>query len=88
MHASVSCARGKCLYEPPVIETFYPSSMGLPPDVVDEWSGKCLLRPETNEDARRLRLVRSYGSVAGWRRIFRTTMATLGLQHQEPPRIG
>ena len=88
MHAAVSCARGKRPYEPPVIETLYPRSTGLPPDVIDEWSGKCLLQPETVGDARGLRLVRSHGSVAGWRGIFRMVMAKLGLRHQEPPWIG
>ncbi len=50
----------KLPYEPPRIETFYPSSTGLPPDVFEEWGGKDLLRSETDDrNQRKLHLARS-----------------------------
>lgn len=88
MHAAVSWAGGKFPYEPPVIETFYASRAGLPPGVIEEWAGKFLLRPENDEGPRKLRLDRPDGSLVGWRAILRTVTAKLGLQHQEPSKIG
>jgi hypothetical protein len=86
-HRAVRCTGGKRPWEPPVIETFYPRSTGLPPDVVDEWSGKCVLRAETDENSRRLRLIRSQGMGRWWWRIFGAAMAGLGLQHLESRRV-
>ncbi len=51
--------------EPPVIETLYPSSTGLPPGVIDEWGGKNLLRSETDDrNQRKLHVARSKWGVA------------------------
>ena len=80
MHAGVRYARGKRPYEPPVIETSYPSSSGLLPDVIDEWSGKNLLRSETDDrNQRKLHLVRLKWGVARWREILRRAAVRLGL---------
>ena len=49
MHAAVSCSGGKFPYEPPVIETFYPGSTGLPPGVFEDWAGECFSRRKREE---------------------------------------
>lgn len=50
----------KLPYVPPVIETLYPSSTGLPPGVFEEWGGECMRCSEANGDDRHeLRLAQS-----------------------------
>ena len=81
MHAAVSSAGGKRPYDPPVIETSYRRSTGLPPDVIDEWSGKDPLRSETDDKVHH-KLVRVWSkwSVRRWREVWRRAAVTLGLR--------
>ncbi len=50
VHSAVRCARGKRPYEPPEMETFYPWRTGLPPDVIDEWSGEPAPPPKSTDE--------------------------------------
>ena len=78
----------KLPYEPPVIETLYPTSTGLPPDVFEEWGGECMRRSETDDKGQHdLHSARSQWSVARWLKTCRILLDTLGRRHPKPGKV-
>lgn len=72
IHSTVRRAGARRSFEPPVIESFYPSHSGLPSDVIDEWCGKDLLSSETDDTEKRSRhRAPSKQAFARWRKILR-----------------